>query len=594
MSKVILTLAVGDSKWGNMALNLALSIKANTPEQKIALIYTESAIRGIEELCGRFIDYGLQIGYDMDGQSSIELAFKTKTKLYEYAKVMVPDAEQVIFMDADTLVLPDKNVGEWFEEHADKDFTAYCNDMYYYATQTRKRKDYTFWCEPEKVKKYFGLHPSARLPQINSSFLYWKVNDNAKSLFDAAKELWEANYEDVQLYKGEKPDEFCFNLASAITAIYPHRNTYRPIFFSCFSETHTVEYVHHYFRAFGFAGNGKKALYVTNLYNEHVHYYREHFAIVAKFAIDPDDDLFKDDAPLNIHPFRRRTIYREGELPNSAAGIFNPDGLVLRDKRITIFRKEKDFDAYKRYKESSAIPHLHILAEKQEVDYELTLVGYEDGIRLEDFRLFMCNQIIMCNHSIVLNNHTPNMEIYINLAYINEKMLCNMGRVVLPIETGKIEKNWVFFGEGSRMWCIYSLSPYRIFYADAESGWGDWKQLEIEQPNIDFVHKGLISNSTNPILIDGEYLMFFHTKENGVYYKGAVIIDAATKKITHYTKHTIPFDARKDGMHKGLNYISGAAYLPVEDLVRVFYGEGDSHACYFDYERKKLIEAIKS
>jgi len=592
MSNVIVTIAVGGNYWGNMALNLALSIKANSPNQKIALIYSDDAFAGIEPYADRFFDSAYRIFYD-ECKNPIELAFKTKTQLYDICQKMYPFASSFIFLDADTIILPDKKVEEWFEQHKERDFTSYCNDTYYYATKTRKRKDYTFWCDPEAVKPYFGIHKSAKIPQINSSFLYWQISESANALFGASKELWEADYEGVQLYKGEKPDEFCFNVASAITGVYPHNNTYRPLFFSVFSEQHCSEYIHHFFKGFGLCGSGRQMEYIINMYNQHVAYYREHFGIVAKFALDIEKDDFKDPSPLDIHPFRKRTLYRQGELDNSEAGIFNPSGVVLKDKRVTIFRKEKSFDAYRKYKNSSAIPHLHVLTEKEEYECELGLMGYDDGIRVEDFRLFMCNQIIMCSHSVVTRNNTPEMNISIRLSYINENMLCNIGEVNLPIQTGTIEKNWAFFGEGNRMWCIYSLSPYQIFYADAADGWGEWKEHKALQPGIDFIHKGLISNSTNPVLIDGEYVMMFHTKENGIYYKGAVIIDAATKNITHYTKHTIPFSARNDGMHKGLHYVSGMAYLPKENLIRVWYGENDSHAGYFDYEKDKFINAIK-
>lgn len=184
------------------------------------------------------------------------------------------------------------------------------------------------------------------------------------------------------------------------------------------------------------------------------------------------------------------------------------------------------------------------------------------------------------------------MEIRMNVSYIADKKLVSLGTPALPINFGKIEKNWVFFGEGNRMWCIYSLAPYRIFYADAETGWGEWYEYGVEGPYIKFAHRGAISNSTNPIKIDGFYLMFFHTKEAGIYYKGALLIDAKTKNIAHYTKKPIQFDARNDGMHKGLHYISSALYLPEQNRVRVYYGENDSHACYVEYGKEELFNLI--
>lgn len=591
---VVVTIATGSTDFGNMALNLCLSIKANDKNQKVGLIYTEDAIKGIEGLISDNFDYGYRIFYD-GCKTANELAFKTKTHLLDYCHGMCPDAESIIFLDADTILLPDKYASDWFEKHKDLNFTSYCNDMYYYSTKTRKRKDYTFWCDPEMANKFFEFHPSAKLPQINSSFLYFKPKSaDAIKLFDTAKEIWEVDFDGLKLYKGEKPDEFCFNIACAITGIYPHKNTYRPLFFQCFTSTTSHEYIHHYFNGFGFAGNAGYAKHLIDLYNEHANYYREYFSISNKWIFEKETKTFVDDSQIKILPFRRRTLYREGDLPNSDAGVFNPDGIVLPDRtRMTIYRKEKSFDSYNMYAKNTAIAHVHLLKEKGEEEYELVPEGFDDGERIEDFRLFMCDKAIFCNHNVVTNNHTPMMEVRVNLSYIQGNKLVTCGTPNLPVEYNKIQKNWVFFGEGKRMWCIYSLSPYRLFYSDAETGWGEWYEYPVEQPEISFVHKGFISNSTNPILLGDEYLMFFHTKELGVYYKGAVIIDAATKKITHYTKHSIPFNARNDGWQKGLHYVSGLMYLDSEDAVRIYFGENDSHSGCFDYKREELLNAIK-
>lgn len=592
--RIIITLATGHSDYGQLALNLALSIKANNPKQKTALIYTATGINGIEKLINDRFDYGMQIGYEHDNSNPIELAFYTKTKLYEYALKMCPKADEFIFMDADTLLLAGKSTDDWFDKHSSLDFTAYTNDAYYYSSKTRKRKDYTFWCDPEKVKEHYKLHPSTRLPQINSSWLYWKRSDNAQKLFDKAAEIWNDDYTDIQLYKGAKPDEFCFNVACAITEIFPHKNTYRPLFFQCFSESFQNEYVYQYFKGFGFAGNTGHQQHIIDFYNQHAKYYRAHFGVISNWEMAKETKAYVDDSPIDVQPYRKRTIYRAGELANSDCGVFNPSGILLKDgSRITIFRKEHSFDAYMRYKNTTAIPHLHELRPNMECDFELKLTGYENGLRLEDFRLFMCNHTIMCNHHVVVRNHTPEMEIWVNLAYVNGTKLCNLGKVNLPIETKRVEKNWVFFAEGERMYCIYSVAPYKVFYSDAESGWQEWHEHPASGGSIRFCHPNAISNSTNPIRIGDEYLMFFHTKEQGIYYKGAMLIDAETKRINAYTYNTLKFDARNDGMHKKLHYVSGAMYIEREKTVRVFYGENDSHACCMDYHVVDLLNAIR-
>src|ERR1035437_9052940 len=153
MRKVIFTMAVGGRMWGDMALNICLSIKAQNPNQKVGLITDLKAIEGIEPLIEKFFDYHVTI-HNIEGESNHQFAFHLKTQLYDICTNACPDATAFIFIDADCIMLP-KN-GEdgkpytdvWFEKHAGRPFTSYCNDMYDYATKTRKRKDYTFWCDP--------------------------------------------------------------------------------------------------------------------------------------------------------------------------------------------------------------------------------------------------------------------------------------------------------------------------------------------------------------------------------------------------------------------------------------------------------------
>jgi len=57
MNGTVIILAIGDSTWGQMALNLALSIKANEPFRKILLIHDGKSITEIESVIDRYFDY---------------------------------------------------------------------------------------------------------------------------------------------------------------------------------------------------------------------------------------------------------------------------------------------------------------------------------------------------------------------------------------------------------------------------------------------------------------------------------------------------------------------------------------------------------
>lgn len=593
--RLVSIIAIGSKSFGEMALNCALSIKAHDFKQKIALITDGEAIKGIESDVERFFDYKIDVSYS-EYPTPQEKAFYTKVNLYDILTKDCPDATEFIAIDADCMMIPSHGVKEWFDQHEGRIFTAWNNDLFDFKEGKSQRTDYTFWCNPLEAQEYYGLENP--MPQVNTSFIYFSKAPLAKSLFETAKKIWHDESLAFKTYKGAKPDELCFNIACSLCNVIPHQTPYYPIFFQFATENQREVHIQHYYSALGFAGELLPSELFKSLYHKYAYYYRDMFGVhdfsfVEDEKVTPISFSFVDDAPIDIHPKRIRTLYRQNEISNSGAGIFNPDAIYLDNGDLMeIFRKEKDWDAYGRYKISSAIPHVVINGEKEN---ELITIGFDDNVRLEDFRVFKHGEVVMCNHSIVTNNNLPSIRIGCCLSYIHSNMLCKLYVPNIPIEVGHIQKNWVYFSDGNKIYCIFSLSPYLIFSSDINADKNVWEKVEVSEPNINFIHKSQISNSTNPIKIsDTEYLMFFHTKERGVYYKGAVIIDAETKNITHYTPHTIPFNVRNDGMHKGIHYVSGLLLMRGNSEIRVYYGEGDSHSCYAEYDKENLVNAIKS
>lgn len=578
--RLVVTLAVGERKYGDLAINLALSIKCQTPEQKILLIYEPTAIKGIEELVEKHFDYGQLEHRHTD--TAAEFAFWQKTQLYTTVMQAVPEATEIIFLDADTIMLPSKTVNEWFEKHQGRPFTSYCNDILDFKTGKRKRRDYTFWCDPAKVKEHYNLSDFNKIPQINSSFLYFEKGELAKTYFQVASNVWNDDNIQYTEYKNTKPDELCFNIASAITNILPHQTTYRPIFFQFGSEQQNISYINHYYKSFGFAGTASPHDYLVKFYNDTSEYYRYHFGIAESFKYKPP--LYSETEYLSIQPLSRRTLYRRGELPNSDGGVFNPSAILRAYGLCTIYRKEAGIEKAM-YVGTTAVAHIEYLNESTELKTTIP-----PGMRVEDFRLFDYDGQLMCGHSIAQNIYTTNIECKCAISEIKGDELNYIGIPNLPIETKKVEKNWVFFSEEKRLFCLYSLQPYKLFYTDDLIA---WHPHEVGQKKLKWLDESYLSNSTNPILIDNHYLVFFHSKANGGYHHGAALIDKETKQITHCTPKAINIESGKEGFNPKITYVSGAVYFKDKDIIRVFAGEGDAHAIYFDFNAGKLIKEIK-
>jgi len=597
---VIVLIATGRREWGDMSLNLALSIKANNPRQKIALIHTESAIAGLEPLIKLVFDFQYLV-HRSDFTTAYEHAFCLKTELYNISVQMCPSATAFIYLDSDVIMIAGKDPAQWFEEHKDREFTSYCNDIYDYKTGLRSRPDYKFWCNPEEAAAYFGISETAKMPQINTSFIYFKPSPTVKEFFDLAIEVWKDEgfgaYED---YKGAKPDEFCFNVAAAKSGLLPHQTTYRPIFFRFASENTEEEYIQQYYKAFGFAGKMAYTQPLIDWYNRAVAYYRKGYGLRTMFEFSKETKNAKDDNQIKLK-CKVRTLFREGEVENSNGGIFNPSGVISsQGTEIILFRKEKNMDVYKRkYSHNTAIPHLVYANGK---DCEVNITGLPKDVRVEDFRLvpnsFLKNSPIpfenyLCTFSLIENNQQDSMTCKIGVARLGSAISFPfISTIELDRSVNKVEKNWSVICNGEDMYVIYSLSPYKVFKFNDDKK--IFCELAIKEPNLRWFHHGqFICNSTHPVLIDGYYLMFFHTKENMVYYHGAVLINAETLEIEYYTKNSIELPLRNDGMHKGLHYVSGCAYVAATDSVRLYVGENDSHSVTVDFDKNELFTAIK-
>jgi len=579
--KLVTIIALGDSKWAEYALTCCLSIKAHNFKQKVGLITDGVCTKDLQYDIDRFFDYQTVVNYDIEDNAG--KAFYTKVNLYELATQMCPEATEFINIDADCLMIPSNGVDEFFKEHEGRIFTAYCNDIYNFKSQSSQRNDYTFWCDPLEAKEYFGLvNP---MPQLNTSFIYFSKCPLASSLFSTAKKVWHDQHFEYKKYRNVKPDELCFNVACSITNILPHQSPYRPIFMQFASENQQEVYIQHQYKALGFAGDKRPSDNFVFLYNRYANYYRDLFGVKEYKVTNQTQALPSNEIIL---PCVKRTIFRAGELVNSDSGVFNPDSIIHKDGyELTILRKEKNMDCYNKYGSSSAIPHCIVEFSNNTFLVEINMP--KDNSRREDFRLFTWNNKTYSNYTKIENGKT---FIAISELDITGDGMILEREVILPIEVGPIEKNWAFVSNLNNLYCVYSLSPLLVFtYFDG--GWHLYNDGSTSK-KIDFFHKSSICNSTNPILVDDYYLMFFHTKERGIYYHGAVLMDKQSLDIVYSTKNPIQMKNYAEGLHSGLIYVSGCVYLEESNTIRVLYGEADSHACYSDFDKDTLINAIKN
>lgn len=289
--KLIVTIATGGRYFGDMSLNWALSVKAGLSDDSgidIGVIYNDSAFDGIEPLRDMYFDWGLRISDEVD---PVKLAFETKTKLYGLILLTSNHYQQILFMDADTIMIPGKSVSPWFDELKGSKFQAYTNDILHYGpdgsiTRSRSKDNHTAWCNPLEVREKFK---TTFLPQIDACFIYFERCTMAEKIFISANTFYIDSHKakphfKAELYRGRVLAEMCFNLALAGMGHLPCKgDTWRPIFFEAFAGPQNFYHIVQEYRAFGFAGNNPPSSGILNHYNKITDYYRDFFGIIPKF-----------------------------------------------------------------------------------------------------------------------------------------------------------------------------------------------------------------------------------------------------------------------------------------------------------------------
>lgn len=304
--KCFIIIATGTPDFGQMALSACLSIKANNPKCKVILIHTLSAIKGNEERVSKYFDLVKDVHSE---ESPVKMAHWFKLQAYNLA--LVEGVTEAIILDADTVFIPGSDPLKLFEQKEETYFLPYVCDKYdFYQKKSKRSFKSQYWCNPDKANEVFGLdEQSQHMPSLNASFIYFKVCDQAKRVFDFALEIWnDTTFKDFTHYKESKTEELCFNIACAYCQV-PLPDIYRPIYLQISAGFANEAYVAHHYPAFSLAADINHAH--LDWYNRLADYYRAHFGIVNKF------NLVKS-APSNAD----KTVFVPRKKENFIATIF--------------------------------------------------------------------------------------------------------------------------------------------------------------------------------------------------------------------------------------------------------------------------------
>lgn len=191
----IIIIATGLPGYGNLAYNLACSIKA-VEDIEIAVVWSERSLSHLTDGQQGIFNYKIQL------PQLFRTGFGVKLHLDELTPF-----SHTLCLDADMLWLGKKPSG-LFSELEDTAFTCITE-----GDSDKPNKKYYFWAEPEEIKSVYQV---SRIYQTRSEVMYFERSD----VFIKARELKpELKLKSIRRFGIWLPDELYFNIAVALLKI---------------------------------------------------------------------------------------------------------------------------------------------------------------------------------------------------------------------------------------------------------------------------------------------------------------------------------------------------------------------------------------
>lgn len=220
MTRGIALIAIGGVGYLRWTVNQAASLKFHSPDVAIQLIVSEELSAEAKSYPQLFdIFTVVKNNYWQDEKGRLFPA-KLKTSFYSLLYF-----DETIYLDVDGVTL--KDIKPLFEQTED----LVTDVQGVYDLSQGEIFNHLKWAKPADIWFHFGLKANAKLPAINSSFLFIRKGERVKAIFDLAHELLMKNplpYEKHWYVWGRKrdhkvsqPDELYINVAMAMLDFIP-------------------------------------------------------------------------------------------------------------------------------------------------------------------------------------------------------------------------------------------------------------------------------------------------------------------------------------------------------------------------------------
>lgn len=197
INKGIIIVATGHPYYGNMAYNLAVTIKA-VEDTSIAVVWSESSLSHLSESQVNIFDHKIELPADYRTGFGVKLHLDQLTPF-----------THTLCLDADMLWLG-KKPSSLMTELGGTSFTCITE-----GDSDKPNPKYYFWAEPEEIKQAYQVD---WVPQTRSEVIYFEKKD----VFKFARRIHpEVMLKTIRRFGEWVPDELYFNITLAKLNIRP-------------------------------------------------------------------------------------------------------------------------------------------------------------------------------------------------------------------------------------------------------------------------------------------------------------------------------------------------------------------------------------
>lgn len=220
----ILIIALGHHYYGEMAANLAASIRFGDKDLPIHLVHSDEVWSNLSADKQALFSSNEMIKDEFITKNGKTTYFKAKTHLYDLSPF-----EETIYLDADVLWFGGHHpISKTFEQLADIPFTIQNRDHIDLSRNDIGAKDW-LWGDPNDVKEAYKLK-GGKLFGLHAEFIYFKKTSTNAAYFAKVKEVFNNPLAKPKDFAGDIADEYAFAIAMAIMGYYPHQSPYMVIY----------------------------------------------------------------------------------------------------------------------------------------------------------------------------------------------------------------------------------------------------------------------------------------------------------------------------------------------------------------------------